>query len=50
MLSVDEDIDEKLSSLNLDDSKIAVETITKEIINGNKIYVYGCGATGRLAK
>lgn len=50
--SVDEDVRNKLNELSKD--AFAYEnlssTIVKAILKGNKIFVYGCGSTGRLAK
>jgi N-acetylmuramic acid 6-phosphate (MurNAc-6-P) etherase len=52
LLSVDEDISQKFIELCKDPSLIenAVNAVEKAIREGNKIYIYGCGATGRLAK
>ena len=52
LFSVDEDISEKLASLSQDkeDLEQAAEAIEEAIHAGHKIYIYGCGATGRLAK
>lgn len=55
IFSIDEDIVEKYNSIVKDEtymSKLyqAVESVVNAITKGKKIYVYGCGATGRLAK
>ena len=52
LFSVDEDIVEKLEALakNTEALDQAVQAIEDALLSGNKIYVYGCGATGRLAK
>jgi len=52
IFSVDEDISQKLRELSEDISSLnqASQTITQAIMEGKKIYVYGCGSTGRLAK
>ena len=52
LFSVDEDITKKFLTLEenprqLEQASNAIETALK---NKNKIYVYGCGATGRLSK
>ncbi|MES2273534.1 MAG: hypothetical protein V4487_05045 [Chlamydiota bacterium] len=52
LLSVDEDISRKFVEMSenielLERSALAVQ---KAIQEGRKIYIYGCGATGRLAK
>ena len=52
LFSVDEDIVAKLDQLAASPAlieQLATE-IKKTILSGHKIYVYGCGATGRLAK
>jgi hypothetical protein len=52
LFSVDEDIVEHLEALAQDPK--AMDEMANEIqaalLAGNKIYIYGCGATGRLAK
>ena len=49
--SVDEDITEKLSKIASDPRLLdAVTAVRNAIENKNKIYFYGCGATGRLSK
>lgn len=52
LLSVDEDISQKLSELTRDLSVLenAVAAVVEAVESGHKIYFYGCGATGRLAK
>ncbi|MGD9346435.1 MAG: hypothetical protein PVH84_11260, partial [Candidatus Aminicenantes bacterium] len=52
IFSVDDDISLKLSELVEDTSALdsAVRAISQAIFQGKKIYVYGCGSTGRLAK
>lgn len=52
LFSVDEDIVDKLSSLSRKkgDLEQAVQAIEEALVSNHKIYVYGCGATGRLAK
>lgn len=52
LFSVDEDIVKKLEALaeKPNDLEEAVKSVEAAIISGNKIYIYGCGATGRLAK
>lgn len=52
LFSVDEDLVEKLEALakNKELLEQAVQAVEEAISAGNKIYVYGCGATGRLAK
>jgi N-acetylmuramic acid 6-phosphate etherase len=52
IFSVDEDISQKLEELAKDISLLeqAARTVTRAITEGKKIYVYGCGSTGRLAK
>lgn len=54
LLSVDEDITKKFKEIAetnqlqlLEKASLAVE---KAILNGHQVYIYGCGATGRLAK
>ncbi len=52
LFSVDEDVAAKLEALASDPR--ALEELSEQagaaIVSGRKIYVYGCGATGRLAK
>jgi N-acetylmuramic acid 6-phosphate etherase len=52
LLSVDQDISEKIWQLQQDPALLstAAEAIVQAILGGHRIYVYGCGATGRLAK
>jgi len=52
LFSVDEDIVVKLEQLASSPTLIEQLSteIKKTILSGHKIYVYGCGATGRLAK
>jgi N-acetylmuramic acid 6-phosphate etherase len=50
--SVDDDIREKLEELAAAPAVLeqAARAVEDAILSGKKIYVYGCGATGRLAK
>jgi len=52
LFSVDEDVETRLKALSSDrrDVEQAAAAAAKAILAGKKIYVYGCGATGRLAK
>jgi N-acetylmuramic acid 6-phosphate etherase len=52
LFSVDEDIVDKLSSLSRKKAPLeqAAQAIEEALVSDHKIYVYGCGATGRLAK
>ncbi len=51
LFSVDEDITDKcLHSYDLELIQKAATAVEKALLEGNKIYVYGCGATGRLSK
>ena len=52
LISVDEDICRKIEELSLNTAVLdqAVRSIKKAILDNKRIYVYGCGATGRLAK
>ncbi len=52
LLSVDEDITARIEVLCKDPVLLenAVSAMHRAIANGKKIYFYGCGATGRLAK
>jgi N-acetylmuramic acid 6-phosphate (MurNAc-6-P) etherase len=52
IFSVDEDISQKLGELAKDTSVFnqAAQAISQAITAGKKIYIYGCGSTGRLAK
>jgi N-acetylmuramic acid 6-phosphate etherase len=52
LLSVDQDVSRKLEELHQDPSQLsaAADAVVYAIRTGHRIYVYGCGATGRLAK
>ena len=52
LLSVDRDISERIRQLQQDVALLeqAAAAIVRAVLAGRKIYVYGCGATGRLAK
>ncbi len=52
LLSVDEDITARISELQKDPAPLeqAARAVAKAVLGGHRIYVYGCGATGRLAK
>jgi N-acetylmuramic acid 6-phosphate (MurNAc-6-P) etherase len=52
LLSVDEDISRRLEELVRDPSVLeqAAAAVVQAVRSGRRIYVYGCGATGRLAK
>lgn len=52
LFSVDEDIVEKLKALAREKETMeqAVQAIEQALLSKQKIYIYGCGATGRLAK
>ena len=52
LFSVDEDIVEKLKALAREKETLeqAVQAIEQALLSRQKIYIYGCGATGRLAK
>lgn len=52
IFAVDEDISFKLGELakNTSDLNRAAQAVKGAIAGGKKIYVYGCGSTGRLAK
>jgi len=52
LLSVDEDVVERLNVLaqEKDLFESTIQAIEDALVRGHKIYVYGCGATGRLAK
>ncbi len=52
LFSVDEDIVKRLETLGAQRENLeqATGAIQAALLAGNKIYVYGCGATGRLAK
>jgi N-acetylmuramic acid 6-phosphate (MurNAc-6-P) etherase len=52
LFSVDEDIEEKLQELarRKETLEQAAQAVEQALLSKQKIYVYGCGATGRLAK
>jgi N-acetylmuramic acid 6-phosphate (MurNAc-6-P) etherase len=52
LFSVDEDIVDRLTELAQEEElfEMAIKSIQDALLYGHKIYVYGCGATGRLAK
>ena len=52
LFSVDEDIVDRLTELAQEEElfEMAIKSIQDALLYGRKIYVYGCGATGRLAK
>lgn len=52
LFSVDEDVRARLDALAASPATLdgAAEAVAEAIRAGRKIYVYGCGATGRLAK
>ncbi len=52
LFSVDEDIVDRLTELAQEEElfEMAIQAVQSALLHGNKIYVYGCGATGRLAK
>jgi len=52
LLSVDEDISRRLDTLTGDPARLEllVGAVEQAILAKNTIYIYGCGATGRLAK
>jgi N-acetylmuramic acid 6-phosphate (MurNAc-6-P) etherase len=52
LFSVDEDVEKKLNTLAMEKEPLeqAVLAIHDALLERNKIYIYGCGATGRLAK
>lgn len=52
LLSVDEDIINSIEELirNPAPAEQAVEAVNRAIRENRKIYFYGCGSTGRLAK
>ncbi len=52
IFSVDDDISQRLGELAKDTAGLnqATRAISRAIHEGKKIYVYGCGSTGRLAK
>ncbi len=50
LFSVDEDIEDRLETLDLKNLEQLVKAIEEALLDKKKIYIYGCGATGRLAK
>ena len=52
LFSVDEDIAERLEALARDKEALeqAAQAVEQALLSKQKIYIYGCGATGRLAK
>ncbi len=52
LLNVDEDISKKITDLAQNTSLLdqAAEAVQRAILQNQKVYIYGCGATGRLAK
>ncbi len=52
LLSVDEDVARKVGELARTPESLeqAVEAVVSAVLSGHRIYFYGCGATGRLAK
>jgi len=52
LFSVDQDISKRLEALTTNKELIeqAAHAIEDALLSGNRIYIYGCGATGRLAK
>jgi len=52
LISVDEDICRKIQELSSHTEVIdqAIKAVKTAILDNKKIYIYGCGATGRLAK
>ncbi|MFH1573255.1 MAG: hypothetical protein ABIG68_04690, partial [Acidobacteriota bacterium] len=52
LLSVDQDISLALSALSRDVSALeqAAAAVVEAVESGRRVYFYGCGATGRLAK
>jgi len=52
LFSVDEDIVERLEALAGEAGPLeqAVQAVEDALLSKHKIYIYGCGATGRLAK
>ena len=52
LFSVDEDIEEKLEALAREKETLeqAAQAVEQALLSRQKIYIYGCGATGRLAK
>ncbi|MEA3421310.1 MAG: hypothetical protein U9Q97_06505, partial [Acidobacteriota bacterium] len=52
LFSVDQDISKRLEALTTNKELIeqAAHAVEDALLSGNRIYIYGCGATGRLAK
>ncbi len=52
LFAVDEDVAARLDALAADTRTLeaAAAAVEQAVLSGRKIYVYGCGATGRLAK
>ncbi len=52
LFAVDEDVAARLDALAADTTALeaAAAAVEDAVLSGKKIYVYGCGATGRLAK
>ena len=52
LFAVDEDVAARLDALAADTKALeaAAAAVEKAVLSGKKVYVYGCGATGRLAK
>jgi N-acetylmuramic acid 6-phosphate etherase len=52
LLSVDQDIERRIEQLRMDPLLLesAIRAVVEAIRSGRRIYIYGCGATGRLAK
>jgi N-acetylmuramic acid 6-phosphate (MurNAc-6-P) etherase len=52
LLSVDQDISARIRQLELNPALLtqAADAVAEAVISGHRIYIYGCGATGRLAK
>ncbi len=52
LFSVDEDIVQKLESLSRERGELeqAAKAIEEALLADHKVFIYGCGATGRLAK
>ncbi len=50
LLSVDDDISQMLMNLPTESLVQAKKAMVRAIKSGHKIYFYGCGSTGRLAK
>ena len=52
LFSIDRDIESKLAELALNPDLLekAAQAVQDAILSENRVYIYGCGATGRLAK